>query len=64
LRRGELLALKWIDIDTDPKNLTVRGRASKVGEARHVPLNPKALDVLGKWLTQAAVNKLGVARNG
>lgn len=44
LRRGELLALRWEDVDFRTGTLTVR--RSKHGEARHVPLNRVACETL------------------
>ncbi len=58
LRQGELLKLKWSDIDLDLKNLTVRGEGSKSGNTRHVPLNEEALMELKKWKDQPGVKSL------
>jgi len=44
MRRGELLKLKWCDVDLTKRTLTLR--ETKNGEVRVVPLTPKALDVL------------------
>lgn len=52
LRRGELLALKWIDVDFKQKNLTVDGGSAKTGDTRHIPMNTEALDVLKRWREQ------------
>lgn len=52
LRRGELLALDWSDINLDARLLTVRRENAKSGKQRHVPLNAEALAVLKQWLSQ------------
>jgi integrase len=52
LRRGELLALHWAQIDFKEKLLTVEGATAKSGSTRHVPLNDEALDVLKRWREQ------------
>jgi integrase len=43
-RQGELLALKWSDIDLKARVAEVRD--SKNGESRQLPLSPKAIEVL------------------
>jgi integrase len=58
LRQGELLKLKWSDIDLDLKNLTVRGEGSKSGQTRHIPLNEEALMELRRWKDQPGVKSL------
>lgn len=52
MRRGELLALKWADIDFKQKHLTVEGDNAKSGDTRHIPLNSEVLDVLKRWREQ------------
>jgi integrase len=52
LRRGELLALKWDDVDLKQGNITVEGGTAKSGHTRHIPLNAEAVDVLTKWKEQ------------
>jgi len=48
LRRGELLALKWPDVDFEARVLTVR--AGKTGKIRFVPLNGLAIKVFRRLL--------------
>jgi integrase len=52
LRRGELTALTWDDVNLPAKRLTVRAAAAKGGKSRHIPLNREALEVLTKWQQQ------------
>jgi site-specific recombinase XerD len=52
LRRGELTALEWSDINVPGKILTVRAAAAKSGRMRHIPLNAEALAVLKQWKKQ------------
>jgi integrase len=49
LRRGELLALTWADIDFQERLLTVRGASSKSGDTRYLPLNDEAVTLLRDW---------------
>lgn len=53
LRRGELVALEWPDVDLPHKRLLVRAAAAKSGKSRYVPLNKEAVDVLTRWQRQA-----------
>ena len=50
MRRGELLALKWSEIDLSGRLLRVA--VSKNGHARTIPLTPKAGEVLGSLRRQ------------
>jgi integrase len=54
LRRGELLALKWMNVDMKGKQITIEGSTAKSQQTRHIPLNAEALDVLQKWKEQAS----------
>jgi integrase len=49
LRRGELLRLRWRDIDLERRLLTVRGEDAKTGQTRYVPLNSEAVTVVNVW---------------
>ena len=53
MRRGELLALRWANVDMKEKQITVEGSTAKSQQTRHIPLNDEALDVLKKWKGQA-----------
>lgn len=68
LRRGELLALDWSDINLDARMLTVRRENAKSGKQRHVPLNTEALSVLKQWMSQtsgaASVFDVASVKNG
>jgi len=52
LRRGELLALHWTDIDQDQAVLTITAANAKAGQTRHLPLNAEALGTFQKWQKQ------------
>lgn len=52
LRRGELTALEWSDIDFRANLLTVRAAAAKSGSMRRVNLNAEAVAVLRRWHRQ------------
>lgn len=49
LRRGELLGLKWADVNLAGKVLTVTAASAKSGHTRRVPLNIEALNTLERW---------------
>lgn len=53
MRRGEILSLKWSDVNFTNKLLTVRGETAKSNKTRHIPLNSIALNVLSKWNDQS-----------
>ncbi|MCC8363623.1 site-specific integrase [Lysobacter sp. A6] len=53
LRRGELLSLRWTDIDLHAKAITVQAENAKSGRQRHIPLNAEALTVVTKWAKQS-----------
>lgn len=63
LRRGELTALTWDDINLSEKMLTVRAAAAKSGKPRYVPLNPEAMRVLKQWKRQQPEGRLFPVRD-
>jgi integrase len=54
MRRGELFALQWSDIDLERRTLTVRGSSAKSGKTRHIPLNTEATHTLTQWRKQGS----------
>lgn len=48
-RRGELLSLRWADVDLANRTLAVRAAYAKSQVARTIPLNDIAVDVLRAW---------------
>ncbi len=57
-RRGELLALRWMDIDLQRRQLTLRGRNTKTRETRILRLNEPAMHVLRSLPQGAAADLL------
>jgi integrase len=53
LRRGELLALRWSDIDLTHRIVTVRDESAKTSKMRHIPINDDLFRVLKAWQTLA-----------
>jgi integrase len=53
LRLGELLKLRWENVQLDRCWLTVEGREAKSRQTRHVPLNVEAVNVLTQWREQS-----------
>lgn len=58
IRQGELLQLRWNEVDLERHMLTVRGASAKSGKARHVPLNDEAWAVLDQWRKQQGASLL------
>jgi len=54
LRRGELLSLKWSEVDFSNRVLTVTGNNAKSGHGRHIPMNKHVVETLEQWRLQAA----------
>lgn len=55
IRRGELLNLRWTDVDLIGNRLTVAAISSKSKKERHIPLNLEAFDVLKRWKGQQSI---------
>jgi integrase len=53
LRQGELVAIKWANIDFKGAQLTVEGSTSKSQQTRHIPLNSEAVSTLKRWRRQS-----------
>lgn len=49
MRRGELLGLRWAEVNLDRKLLTVAAANAKSRRARHIPLNSEATSTLMRW---------------
>ena len=52
IRRGELLNLKWININLDSKTITIVGNTSKTNDTRHIPINTETFHILQCWRAQ------------
>lgn len=53
LRRGELIALLWADVDLALRTITVRGEGAKSSQTRTVPLSERVRYTLAKWSGQS-----------
>lgn len=49
MRRGELFALMWTDVDFESRCITIRASVAKSGKVRRIPLNPVAIQALQRW---------------
>lgn len=52
MRRGELLHLRWADVDLARRTVRVRATTSKTEKTRSIPLNDEAHRVLSQWHRQ------------
>jgi integrase len=52
LRRGELLSLRWTDVDLKAGHLSVRGDTAKNAQTRYIDLNSEAKAALKEWKAQ------------
>lgn len=59
LRRGELLALAWSDIDLDARELRVQAASSKGRRERVLPLPNAIADLIAEWRHQLGEAELG-----
>jgi integrase len=64
LRRGELLGLKWADINLHAKVLTVTSATAKSGHTRRIPLNAEAETVLKAWKERKQKSEEGLVFPG
>lgn len=49
MRKGELLSLRWENVDLSNGVVTVKAENAKSGKTRHIPLNNEAKQTLGGW---------------
>ena len=61
LRRGEILQLRWADVELLRRELIVRGDNAKSGKTRHIPLNNEALTTLQQWRSDSKSTEWVVA---
>jgi len=64
MRRGEILQLRWSDINFPSSSLIVRGGNAKSGKGRHIPLNDKAKQALVDWRTPQQSEWVFPGKNG
>src|SRR5262245_10166086 len=57
MRRGEMLSLKFADIDLDRGLITLRAETTKSKRTRHVPIATKRLRRVLEWLRRDAVGE-------
>ncbi|KWI36351.1 hypothetical protein WM04_06860 [Burkholderia ubonensis] len=53
MRQGELLKLRWSNVNLDHAIATVADETAKSGKQRHIPLNEEALSILKAWRKQS-----------
>ena len=54
LRRGEILKLKWSEVDFDRRTITVRAFSAKTARSRTVAMTTRVYaDLLRRWLSSA-----------
>ena len=49
MRRGEILQLRWTDLDFEHRRLTIRADIAKSNKMRHIPLNEISYNALRAW---------------
>ena len=59
LRRGELFALEWPNVDFAEKLVRVEGKTAKSFQTREIPMNAASLSVLRRWWLQLGQPKTG-----
>jgi integrase len=62
MRRGEILSLRWENVNFDTNTLTVIFENAKSGKTRHIPLNGEVLRTLQSW--QGDTESTGVVFKG
>jgi len=49
MRRGEILSLRWSDVDRENRMITVRGDVAKSAKTRRLPISDKLAKALWEW---------------
>tara|TARA_R110002167_G_scaffold73684_1_gene206384 strand:- start:4090 stop:5325 length:1236 start_codon:yes stop_codon:yes gene_type:complete len=62
MRKGELLSLRWENVDLTNNVVTVKAENAKSGKTRHIPLNNEAKNALSGW--QADTKEQGYVFEG
>lgn len=63
VRRGELFALTWSNVDIDQAFITIGASSTKTSKTRHIPLNEEAVETLASWKKQCDRNAILVFEN-
>lgn len=63
LRRGEMLSLRWNNVDFQLKQITIEATNAKSRRIRHIPLNEEAFEVLSKLQSQSKIKAVFVFEN-
>jgi integrase len=57
MRRGEMFAVRWADVDLKLGLITLRGKTTKSGRTRRVPIGTARLQAVLDWLRLDAIGE-------